>query len=278
MEQDARSVVLSNDDADKLRKTYATMIGTVAANTLSMELKNNDYDGVVEKGGSVVVNRLETSISRDYGTARAAGEGDKPKNNPVTMLIDTGKEIVEEIARYDADRHSIPDFIARRQTNHSLSMSVQLDKDYFKVLQDNSTVADLSGESEVEDKILLLIQTLEAVENDHVEKVDRALMELTLAPKWYDQLIKYMNTLPNPNGQDYKTLHDVKVHKAVRQGFDAIVQVRGSVAQPVKVYPYNPERIPLSNDVAIELFYDYGTEAIMPDLIYAGALDADISA
>ena len=45
--------------------------------------------------------------------------------------------------------------------------------------------------------------------------------------------------------------------------------VRGAVAQPVVVNQYGaPEKIPLSNDYAVSLFYDYGTKALTPDLIY----------
>ena len=42
----------------------------------------------------------------------------------------------------------------------------------------------------------------------------------------------------------------------------------GSIAQPVMPSPYEPSRIPLSKAIAIELYYSYGTKAVMPDLIY----------
>ena len=45
--------------------------------------------------------------------------------------------------------------------------------------------------------------------------------------------------------------------------------VRGAVAQPVVVNQYgDPEKIQLSNDYAVSLFYDYGTKALTPDLIF----------
>ena len=50
---------------------------------------------------------------------------------------------------------------------------------------------------------------------------------------------------------------------------DALIMVDGAVAQPVVMYPYRaPERIPLSNDMAVAMFYDYGTKALTPDLIF----------
>ena len=43
----------------------------------------------------------------------------------------------------------------------------------------------------------------------------------------------------------------------------------GAVAQPAIVNPYsNAEKIPLSNDFAVSLFYDYGTKALTPDLMF----------
>ena len=45
--------------------------------------------------------------------------------------------------------------------------------------------------------------------------------------------------------------------------------IRGAVAQPGVGDQYsNPEKIPLSNDFAVSLFYDYGTKALTPDLIF----------
>ena len=49
---------------------------------------------------------------------------------------------------------------------------------------------------------------------------------------------------------------------------NGILMVQGAVAQPVVSDPYSsPEKIPLSNDYAVSLFYDFGTKALTPDLI-----------
>ena len=50
-------------------------------------------------------------------------------------------------------------------------------------------------------------------------------------------------------------------------GVNAIAMAEGAVAQPVRVKEYGAERIPLSNAIAIELFYSYGTKAVAADLI-----------
>ena len=43
--------------------------------------------------------------------------------------------------------------------------------------------------------------------------------------------------------------------------------IDGAVAQPVVANEYDAEKIPLSNDIALELFFSKGTKAVMPDLI-----------
>ena len=49
----------------------------------------------------------------------------------------------------------------------------------------------------------------------------------------------------------------------------AIAMIEGAVAQPAVIYPYGePEKIPLSNDYGVSMFFDYGTKALTPDLIF----------
>jgi hypothetical protein len=43
--------------------------------------------------------------------------------------------------------------------------------------------------------------------------------------------------------------------------------IDGAIAQPVVTDEYDAEKIPLSNDIALELFFSHGTKAVMPDLI-----------
>lgn len=279
MDQEALAIFLNDQNTkDTLAKRYSEVAGTIATAPLSMQLKNTNVEGEASKGGTVKVFRMKTSVAQDYGTARAAGEGNKLQNNGVDVKIDTEREIIEEIEMKDIQRYGIDGILAKRTQNHPIGMSIDLDKKYFQALQSAANIHSASG-STVEDKVLDLIQELENVENENVDKVDRALMVLTLAPSWYDQLKKYINTLPNPagGGQKVELFHGVEVLSAPRQEFDAIVQVKGSVAQPVTVTPYSASRIPLSKAVAVELYYDFGTKAIMSDLIYAAALDGDIS-
>lgn len=278
--QDALSVFLNDSvTKDKLAVRYSEVQGTISTSALSMTLKNTQIEGEARRGGTVKVRRMKTAVSQTYGTARAAGEGDKLQNNGVDVKIDTNREIIEEMELYDLERYGLDGLVTSRTANHALAMSIDLDRRYFQALQSAATVHSAVG-STTEDKVLSLIQALEAVENENVDKVDRALMDLTLAPEWYDSLLKYIHALPNPanGGVQINLFHGVRVWSAPRQELDAIIQVRGSVAQPVAATPYQLSRIPQSNAFSLDLFYDFGTVAVMPDLIFATALDEDISA
>lgn len=280
MDQEALAIFLGNQSTkDKLAKRYAEVAGTIATAPLSMRLKNTLVEGEAEKGGTVKVFRMRTAIDDPYGTARAAGEGRKLQNNGVDVKIDTDREIVEEVEVKDLERYGLDNIIAKRTANHPVAMGVRLDKAYFVALQNAATVISPTG-STVEEKVLSLIQTLEGLENENVSGVDRSLMVLTLAPKWYDALKLKISAMPNPNGggQNIELFHGVEILSAPRQQFDAIVQVKGAVAQPVGVTPYSAAKIPLANAFSIELYYSFGTKAVMADTIFAAALDSDISA
>ena len=124
--------------------------------------------------------------------------------------------------------------------------------------------------------------------SDYVDGVDRSMMDLVLTPAKYGLLRTFLDTQSNPNvdtaGEEFGMYHGVRVYSCTRMPVttetveetktkttvtDALLMVRGAVAQPVVVNQYgDPEKIQLSNDYAVSLFYDYGTKALTPDLIF----------
>ena len=65
--------------------------------------------------------------------------------------------------------------------------------------------------------------------------------------------------------------HGVKVYSSINlpTGIDFLLMHTDTVGQPVIVNQYSePEKIQLSNDYAVSLFYDYGTKALTPDLLF----------
>jgi hypothetical protein len=274
--EDALSIFLSDGATEStLIEGYAELIDMIQKGAISSQIKNINLSGNPE-AGSVEVSRLMTSASQAYGTARSGGAGDSVSDNKVTINLDQDKEIVEEVEWKDVQFYGIADLLGKRRINHEKSLIRELDTAFFTEAVSAGTEKTITGDTIV-DKVEALIQELETVENDNVDGVDRDMIILTLSPTYYGELRNYIDTLPNPRegGVSAEYFHGVRVFSNTRQSVDAIVMVEGAVAQPVTAQPYEVDRIPLSNAIAIELFFHYGTQAVMDDLImYADFSDA----
>lgn len=281
----AISLLSGTDTPADLAEVYGLVIDNVQKSTLSTALKSQQYTGN-PAAGSVEFKRFVNSESKDYGTARTAGKGDKVKAPPTTVNLSQHKEIVEEVAKFDLDTFGVARLMQRRADNHVSSMAATLDRSFFSEAAENGTdFTPKSGVTAIQTIAEAMIQTLETVKNDYVDGVDRSLMDLVLTPEKYGELRTFLDTQSNPNvdtaGEEFGMYHGVRVYSCTRLPVvtdttaktktttNAVLMVRGAVAQPVVSDQYGaPEKIPLSNDYAISLFYDYGTKALTPDLIY----------
>lgn len=256
---------------DELAIAYTSLVDQIQKAALANRYKNTNIsqDPVT---GTYKARRLETSAVQNYGTARAAGEGTKIKNNGVDVPVNTPKEIIEEVEQFDLDQYGLAGMITRRTENFKLSMARFLDNLFFAKAISAGASVDLSGISTVEDKLLSIINSLETVQNTNVDGVDRELMVMSVKPYWHSQVQKLIYATVNPAGQSVKMFHDVEIVSNMRQTADVVIQVKGSVALPVIITDFKTETIPLSTAQALELFFKYGVEAVMPDLIFYGTL------
>ena len=258
-----------------LAEIYGLVIENVQKSTLSTALKSQQYTGN-PAAGSVEFKRFANSEAKTYGTARTAAKGDKITVPPTTVNLSTHKEIVEEVAKFDLDTFGVAGIMQRRADNHVLTMAADLDRAFFAEANTSGTAfTPGSGVTEIQDIVESMIQTLEVVKNDYTDGVDRNMMDLVLSPAQYGKLRTFLDTQSNPNvntaGEEFGMYHGVRVYSCTRlaEKCNGLLMIRGAVAQPVVVDQYsNPEKIPLSNDFAVSLFYDYGTKALTPDLIF----------
>ena len=258
-----------------LAEIYGLVIENVQKSTLSTSLKSQQYTGN-PAAGSVEFKRFANSEAKTYGTARTAAKGDKITVPPTTVNLSTHKEIVEEVAKFDLDTFGVAGIMQRRADNHVLTMAADLDRAFFGEANTSGTAfTPGSGVTEIQDIVESMIQTLEVVKNDYTDGVDRGMMDLVLSPAQYGKLRTFLDTQSNPNvdtaGEEFGMYHGVRVYSCTRlaEKCNGLLMIRGAVAQPVVVDQYsNPEKIPLSNDFAVSLFYDYGTKALTPDLIF----------
>jgi len=277
---DALSIIDSNDDEALLAESYAQVIENVRKTAVSERMKATVFSGD-PLSGSVEFKRFVNATINAYGTARTAGAGDAIVADPVIVNITDDKEIVEEVAKKDVLMYGVPALVDRRKANHAQMLAGYLDTEYFAELEAVATAhAGASGVTALVDKLEGLIVKLETVQNDYVDGVPREMIALALKPAIYSQLRNQIDTITRPTidgGEESIGMwHGVQVESNFRQTSNALCTIVGSVAQPVVVDQYDAEKIPLSNDIAIELFASKGTEALTPDLVFKATL-ADVA-
>lgn len=269
------SILLEQEGKDYLSELYGKVIENVEKGLISGPMKNRDLSGNPESG-SVEAKRFVNASAKDYGTARAAGKGDNIKAKPVTVAIDTDREIVEELETKDITLYGVDGVLERRARNHTLRMDAELDTAFFACANTAANAVTIpAGVTDIADILETVIQECETTQNNFVDGVPRALMNLVLSPNYYgkvrNQLDKQTNNANvDTAAEEFYTWHGVRTQSCVHlpTGCELILMVDGAVAQPVMSNPYSAEKIPLSEAYGVSLFFHYGTKAVMPDLIF----------
>lgn len=271
----AISLIQQGSTKADLKEISGLVIENIQKATLSNGLKSQAYTGN-PAAGSVEFKRFKNSASNPYGTARSAGKGDALTVPPITVNLDQHREIVEEAAKFDLDTFGVANIMARRADNHVDTVVAELDTAFFEEAVKAGVSFEPTGLSNIEDQVEAMIQALETVKNDYVRGVPRSMMNLVCSPSFYGKIRNYLDkTANNANvdttAEEFALFHGVKTYSSVYlpENIDAVLMIDGAIALPVVIYPYkDPEKIPLSNDYAVAMFYDYGYKALTPDLIF----------
>ena len=265
--QDALNIYIDNETKDKLAETYAGVIEAVQKGAISEQIKNKNYSGDATSG-TVEIDRFKNAEVQDLGTARTGGKGNALKNSgKVTITVNDDKEIVEELAKKDVKLHGLSGMAEKRKGNHIKRMIAYLDRVFFNVAEEEGTKVEIT-ESEIAKKLEKLIQSVETTTNDWVDGVERDMLVVTVTPAVYGELENYIDSVPNSiNGLTEEFFHRVRIYSNHRQTKSMICMIDGAIGQLVTTDEYDAEKIPLSNDIALELFFSRGTKAVMPDLI-----------
>lgn len=258
---------------DYLAELSGVVIENIQKATLSYKLKNQELSGD-PVSGTVECRRFVNATSASYGTARAAGKGDAVKAKPVTVAIDQDKEIVEELENKDVRLYSVDDVLSRRANNHVLTVATALDRAFFAEANTNATAVNVYGITAIEDILEKIIQECENTHNSFVDGIPRDMMSLVLSTEYYGKVRNNLDKQQRSNvdtaAEEFYTWHGVETDSCTRLpvGCSILLMVKGAVAQPVMMKQYTAEKVPLSDAVAVELFYNYGTKAVAPDLIF----------
>lgn len=278
------SVLLEDQGKMLLSETYDGVIENVQKGTLSSVLKNTDLSGNPESG-TVEAKRFQNAEPKDYGSARTEGKGAKIAGKPVTIPINKDKEFVEELEQKDASLLGVEGLISRRASNHTVRMQAHLDRAFFKeAVAAGTAFTPATGITTMADKYEAAIVTLETLENEYIDGIDRGQMVGVFSAEAYSEIRKYLDTGVNnanveTNAESFLGFHGVQTESCTRlpKGVDFIVMMKGSIAQPVMSKPYSAEKVPLSEAYAMELFFYYGTKAVTPETILYYAPNATLT-
>lgn len=266
------NVLLDPTGKDYLAELYGKVIENVNKQLISARFKNTDLSGNPESG-TVEAKRFQNASSKAYGTARTGGKGDYIKAKPVTVAINQDKEIVEELEQKDVTLYGVDGILERRARNHVQRMAAELDGAFFTEAHTAGTALTITGTPTIEEEMETAIQSVETTKNQYVDGVPRSMINLICTPEYYGKIRTYLDKVTVPGvdaaAEEFYAYHGVKTFSCVHLpvNVDYIVMADGAVAQPVKSQAYTAEKIPLSNAYAVELFYNYGTKAVMEDLI-----------
>ena len=270
------NVLLDGSDSGKmlLKEAYDGVIANVQKNTVSSRIKNTDLSGDPDSG-TVEAKRFANASSQDYGTARTAGKGNAVKGKTVTIAIDHNKEFIEEIEEKDIRLLGVDGLIAKRSANHANRMAAELDQKFFEVGKTEGTqFKPAAAVTDIQAIVEAAILQMEKLKNNYIDGLDRSMLSITFDPDTYSAMRMYLDTVVNTNvdttTEEFNMYHGVKCFSSNRlpAGVKFEIMMDESIAQPVKAVPYTAERIPLSEAVAVEMFYYYGTKAVTPDTIF----------
>ena len=290
---DALSIYLENGTTKAyLKNVLAGIFENYQKEALSARLKSKNAN-LNRAAGSYEFKRFANSTVKDYGTARAAGKGDKIVAPPIVVNLDKNKEIVEEVNFFDADGSFTDEgfkaMVERRKMNFELSVTDFLDMDFFSAAKTGGTAAtslgvtDLDASKSFKRQIETLVGKFEktgknGTENKYVRGIDRRYMALVLDSSLYwlvkDELNDCRNFSQMISDEKFTGINGVACFSSVNlpDGADYVLMTMDSIAQPVLPSWFEFEKIPLSIEYAMEMFFRYGSKVLAPELVLHGKL------
>ena len=270
------SILTTESGKEYLAELYGKVIENVEKTLVSADMKNRDLSGD-PTAGAVEAKRFANANDAEYGTARKNGKGDKIKAKPVTVAIDTDREIVEEMEEKDIKLYGVDGVLDRRAANHVQRMATVLDKAFFKVADEAAVKVTVAEGTSIEDELEQVIQECENTANDFVDGVPRSMMRLVMSTAYYGKVRNNLDKMSRANvdtaAEEFYAWHGVEVKSCTHlpAKCDYLLLVDGAVAQPCMANTYSAEKIQLSEAYGVSLFYHFGTVAVTPDLIFKKA-------
>lgn len=281
---EALSIYVSESVKAELKNKIAGVFENYAKKSVSGRLKSKN--GVYnERAGSFEFKRFANATRQEYGTARTQGKGQRVIATPVVVNLDRDSEIVEEVNSFDAASFTDEDltaFMNRRKVALQQSVERDLDREFFAAIKSQGTASavKLDKTKPLIPQLEAAISAVETTENEYVDGVEREQMALVLSPVLYGLVKTELNDCYNFAGdasdEVFKGINGVATFSSNRlpSGVDFELVTMDSVAQPVAITETDVEKIPLSTEYAVEVFYRNGTKVLAPELAHYGSFSS----
>lgn len=272
MAQKSLNVLINGTSTkDDLAVVLDGVLENIQVSAVSEAIKNKNGSGSPQSG-AVEYKRLANATLADKGTARQAGKGSQLKAETISVLIDTDKEIVEEVTTKDLKLYGVAGMAQKRADNQSKRIAAFLDKTFFDVAVKAGTQFTRGSLTDPKEIVDTMIVKAKNTSSDFIDGIDAEDLVLVLDGSYRKALKNDLDSLPNgtrPENGRIGVYDSVEVFESNRlpENVHAIVMIRGAVAQPYFVSEYDFEKIPLDDNYAIENFLYCGTKALMKETI-----------
>ena len=262
----------SPETMDNLAEVLDGVIENIQVSAVSEALKNTNGSGNPE-GGSVEYKRFENAVLEDKGTARTAGKGSKVVAKPIIVNLNDDKEIVEELQIKDVQLYGIDGMAEKRKGNFAKRIIAYLDRKFFNEAVTSGTKFNRGSLTDPKEIIDAMIVKAKETSSDFIDGIDAEDLALVVNGTYRKALKNDLDSLPNgtaPANGAIGTYDSVTVYESNRlpEGVNAIVMLKGAIAQPRLISDYQAEKVPFDDAIALETFLYTGVKTLVEEAVY----------
>lgn len=262
----------SRETMDNLAEVLDGVIENIQVSAVSEALKNTNGSGNPE-GGSVEYKRFVNAVLEDKGTARTAGKGSKVVAKPIIVNLNDDKEIVEELQIKDVQLYGIDGMAEKRKGNFAKRIIAYLDRKFFNEAVTSGTKFNRGSLTDPKEIIDAMIVGAKETSSDFIDGIDAEDLALVVNGTYRKALKNNLDALPNgttPANGAIGTYDSVTVYESNRlpEGVNAIVMLKGAIAQPRLISDYQAEKVPFDDAIALETFLYTGVKTLVEEAVY----------
>lgn len=160
----------------------------------------------------------------------------------------------------------------KRANNQAKRIEAYLDREFFAEAVKAGTQFTRGSLTDTKEIIDAMIVKAKETSSDFIDGLEAEDLALVVNGAGRKALKNQLDELPNgtaPSNGTIGTYDSVTVYESNRmpEGVQAIVMLKGAIAQPFYVNDYVAEKIPLDDAFAVENFLYKGTKALMEETI-----------